>query len=195
MVRQVKVKPTKVANRLSHQGLITLLLKESLKKRQVDWGFFLLWNEFKTEGPPKEEVKRTTGKRTVTPKSSKRKIRAISPLPQPEGSSSSKKKKEKKKLQFDQAEGNFLNLPYSYSDTNQEELKESSTEQQQTNQEQYQDLPTPTPNKEQEQPELGQSSAERSASKADKINQLLKELYHAKHNEKQVKLKNAQLLD
>jgi hypothetical protein len=37
MARRVKVKPTKVARRLSHQGLITLLIKESLKKNQVSW--------------------------------------------------------------------------------------------------------------------------------------------------------------
>jgi hypothetical protein len=33
MSKQVKAKPTKVASRLSHQGLITLIVKESLKKR------------------------------------------------------------------------------------------------------------------------------------------------------------------
>jgi hypothetical protein len=48
MARQVKVKPTKVANRLSHQGLITVIVKESLKKKQVDWNYFLFWNEFQT---------------------------------------------------------------------------------------------------------------------------------------------------
>ena len=46
MARQVKAKPTKVASRLSHQGLMTLIVKESLKKRQVDWNYFLVWNEF-----------------------------------------------------------------------------------------------------------------------------------------------------
>jgi hypothetical protein len=46
MSKQVKAKPTKVARRLSHQGLITLIVKESLKKRQVDWNYFLFWNEF-----------------------------------------------------------------------------------------------------------------------------------------------------
>jgi hypothetical protein len=48
MARQVKVKPTKVASRLSHQGLITLIVKESLKKKEVDWNHFLFWNEFQT---------------------------------------------------------------------------------------------------------------------------------------------------
>ena len=41
MARQVKAEPTKLTSRLSHQGLITLLIKESLIKKQVDWGFFL----------------------------------------------------------------------------------------------------------------------------------------------------------
>jgi hypothetical protein len=41
MSKQVKAKPTKVARILSHQGLITLIVKESLKKRQVDWNYFL----------------------------------------------------------------------------------------------------------------------------------------------------------
>jgi hypothetical protein len=55
-----------------NKGLITLLVKETLKKKQVDWGFFLFWNEFQTEGPPEEEAKKTSGRRTVTPKSNKR---------------------------------------------------------------------------------------------------------------------------
>ena len=33
MARQVKAKPTKVASRLSHQGLITLLVKEDLQRK------------------------------------------------------------------------------------------------------------------------------------------------------------------
>jgi hypothetical protein len=49
MSKQVKSKPTKVESRLSHQGLITLIVKESLEKRQVDWNYFLFWNEFQTD--------------------------------------------------------------------------------------------------------------------------------------------------
>jgi hypothetical protein len=37
------------------------MIKETLKKKQVDWGFFLFWNEFQTEGPPEEEAKKTVG--------------------------------------------------------------------------------------------------------------------------------------
>ena len=36
MSKQVQAKPTKLASRISHQGLITLLIKELLKKRNVD---------------------------------------------------------------------------------------------------------------------------------------------------------------
>ena len=57
MAKQVQAKPTKLASRLSHQGLITLLIKESLKRRGVDWNFFLFWNEYPTELATKEAEK------------------------------------------------------------------------------------------------------------------------------------------
>lgn len=91
-------------------------------------------------------------------------------------------------MAFDKTEdaptkGNLLNLPYSDSDL--------EIEHQPIEGEQYPDLPTPIPPGEQEPPEIGQSSAELTVSKSNKINQLLKELYNLKHFEKQVKLKNA----
>jgi hypothetical protein len=49
MARQVKVNPTKVDSRVSHQGLITLIVKESLRKKEVDMNHFLFWNEFPTD--------------------------------------------------------------------------------------------------------------------------------------------------
>jgi hypothetical protein len=73
MARQVKAKPTKVATRLSHQGLITLIVKESLKKRQVDWNYFLFWNEFHTDWQQEEKGKKATTKKTITPKRNHRK--------------------------------------------------------------------------------------------------------------------------
>ena len=73
MARQVKVEPTKLTSRLSHQGLITLLIKESLIKKQVDWGFFLFWNEFQTEKPPEDKGKKSSGRKSISPKSSQRK--------------------------------------------------------------------------------------------------------------------------
>jgi hypothetical protein len=32
--------------------LITLLVKEALYRKQIEWSFFLFWNEFETERPP-----------------------------------------------------------------------------------------------------------------------------------------------
>ena len=49
IAKQVKAEPTKLTSRLSHHGLITLLVKEALKKKQIEWGFFLFWNEFPTD--------------------------------------------------------------------------------------------------------------------------------------------------
>jgi hypothetical protein len=46
MAHQVKAKPNKVASRLSHHGLIKLLIYELLQRRNKDWGYFLFWNEF-----------------------------------------------------------------------------------------------------------------------------------------------------
>ena len=48
-----------------NQGLITLLVEETLKKKQVEWGFFLFWNEFQTEGPLEEEAKKISSKKTL----------------------------------------------------------------------------------------------------------------------------------
>jgi hypothetical protein len=120
MSKQVKAKPTKVARRLSHQGLITLIVKESLKKRQVDWNYFLFWNEFQTDCQQQEKGKKVATKKTITPKSSHRKRKGISPPRDMIESSSVKKKIIKRKLQFegekskDPGTGNNpLNLPYS----------------------------------------------------------------------------------
>jgi hypothetical protein len=125
MARQVKVKPTKVASRLSHQGMITLIVKESLKKKQVDWNYFLFWNEFQTDVQQDEKGKKSAAKKSITPKSSRRKRRAISPPREPTEPSSAKRKRTKRKLQFgkegEKSEGlvegdNPLNLPYSDSE-------------------------------------------------------------------------------
>ena len=61
--------------------------------------------------------------------------------------------------------------------------------------EQYVDLPTPTPPEEQEQTEVKQTENIPSASQSNKVNQLLRELYNSKHVEKQVSLKNAELIE
>ena len=46
MEHQVKPHPTKIASRLSHHGLIQLLIQELLKRRNMAWPYFLFWNGF-----------------------------------------------------------------------------------------------------------------------------------------------------
>jgi hypothetical protein len=116
----VKVKPSKVASRLSHQGLITLIVREALKKKDVDWNFFLFWNEFHTDLQLENKWNKLTSKKSSTPRSNRRKRRDISP-PQAETETPSVKiKRAKRKLDFrkegEQTEGlteenNPLNLP------------------------------------------------------------------------------------
>ena len=93
MEKQVQAKPSKMLSQISHQGLITLVVKELLKKKGVDWNHFLFWNEFPTELVKEETGKQGRGKKTITPKTSKRKRRAISPQAHRESPSSSSKKR------------------------------------------------------------------------------------------------------
>ena len=129
MAQQVKVKPNKVSSRLSRQGLITLIVKESLKKKGIVWNFFFFWNEFHTDLQPEDKGKKPTSKKSSTPKSSIRKRKAISPPRVETKTSSVKPKRGKRKLNFgkdsEQTKGspknnNPLNLPYSDSEEEQE---------------------------------------------------------------------------
>ena len=49
MAHQVRAKPTKIADRLSHHGLIKLIVFELLQRTNISWTYFLFWNEFETE--------------------------------------------------------------------------------------------------------------------------------------------------
>ena len=49
MAHQVRAKPTKIAGRLSHHGLIKPIVSELLQRRNIAWMYFLFWNEFETE--------------------------------------------------------------------------------------------------------------------------------------------------
>jgi hypothetical protein len=94
MAHQVKDKPSKVVGRLSHHGLIKLLICELLQRRNKDWGHFLFWNEFQTDLQPKSK-KRSSSKKSSTPMSGKRKRRAISPVASEQDTSPSMPKKSK----------------------------------------------------------------------------------------------------
>jgi hypothetical protein len=117
MDHQVKENPNKIEGRLSHHGLIKLLVCELLQRRNMDWGHFLFWNEFQTDSQLEDKEK------SSTPRGGKRKRRAISPVTSEQDTPSSKHKEARKRLEFvgdtEHAvpkETNLLNLPYSDSD-------------------------------------------------------------------------------
>jgi hypothetical protein len=202
MARQVKVKPTKVASRLSHQGLITLIVKESFKKKQVDWKYFLFWNEFQTDWQQEEKGKKTATKKTITPKRSHRKQKAISPPREPIESSSAKRKRTKRKLQFegektkDLAEGDKrLNLPYNDSEPEQELAGTQGEDQAKKVAEDYPNFPSPTPLDEHSHTLTKASSSKPKASKAQKINKLLKQIYEMEVLERVIKKENTELIE
>ena len=99
-----------------------------MKKRNIDWPYFLFWNGFET-GLQAEEKGKYPVKKSTPPRSGRRRRRAISPTAATEQPpSSSKTKKEKRNLNFgEKGQGveahqkNVLNLPYSYSEEEQGE--------------------------------------------------------------------------
>jgi hypothetical protein len=186
MAKQVQARPSKVASRISHQGLVTLIIKELLKKRGIDWNYFLFWHEFPTELANEEAVVQGKSEKSSTPKTNKRKRRAISPQAQTESpSSSSKKRRAKKKLVFEPAEGapqgrNPLNLPYSGSESGDEGDQRAE---QPIEGDKGKDLPSAkAPNPKPSTPETSKS------------NKLLQELSQAKRDVQQVKMHNAELI-
>ena len=48
MAHQVRAKPTKIASRLSHHGMIKLIVLELVQRMNVSWTYFVFWNEFET---------------------------------------------------------------------------------------------------------------------------------------------------
>ena len=123
MAHQVKAQPTKIAGRLSHHGLIQLLIQELLKIRNMQWPYFMFWNGFEIGLQPEENGK-SPAKKSSTPMSGRRKRRAISPTTTAEQPPSScKANKVKMNLDFSEKfqeveahNENSLNLPYSDSE-------------------------------------------------------------------------------
>ena len=122
MAHQVKAQPTNIVGRLSHHGLIQLLIQELLKRRNMTWTHFLFWNGFETS-LQQEEKGKSHSKKSSTLRSGKRKRRDISPKIKEQPPSSSKTKQVKRNLDFSEKgqettahSGNILNLPYSDSE-------------------------------------------------------------------------------
>ena len=199
MSKQVQAKPSKLATRLSNPGLITLVIKELLRKKSIEWNAFLFWNEFETEVAQQEAAKSQQGKKGATPRSSRRRRRAVSPEAQEAQPSASKKKRSTRKLSFEEVEGtsqepNPLRLPYSDSES-EEELAPGTSEPTQdlVQQEQDEELHIDTTGME-EVPPSSEQSPEPVSPKRSKINMLLQELFRSRDNEKQTKIHNAHLI-
>ena len=100
MAHKVKAHPSKIAGRMSHHGLIQLLVQELLKRRNMAWPYFLFWNGFET-CLHLEEKGKSLAKKSSTPRSGRRRRRAISLVAATEQPpSSSKTKKAKRNLDF-----------------------------------------------------------------------------------------------
>ena len=124
------------------------------------WPYFLFWNGFETSLQP-EEKGNSPSKKFSTPRSGKRKRRAISPAPAEQPPSSSKAKKVKRNLDFSEKgqevatnSENILSLPYSDSKEEQEEGADLALQVV----EEIEELPLHTP-KEQDEPAEKDSSS------------------------------------
>jgi hypothetical protein len=178
MAQKVQAKPEKINSRLFHHGLIKLIVMGELQRRERTWDYLLFWGEFEQEIQPKG--KNTPTKKSSTPKSSKRKRRALSPVQTEQPTPSPRSKKEKKKLDFDQGievqgsifEKNILNFPYSDSESE-------------------------TPMKEKEETaveapalELPETSTKKKISKASKIQKLKEEVTELRLLDRVIKSQN-----
>ena len=128
MAHQVKAQPTKITGRLSHHGLIQLIVQELLQRRNIAWAYLLFWNEFEIGLQPKDKGN-SPSKKSTTPRSGRRKRRSISPVTVDQPSPTSKTNQAKINLDFSGKEketraesGNILNLLYS--DSEEEKEKE-----------------------------------------------------------------------
>jgi hypothetical protein len=202
MARQVKAQPAKVSSRLSHQGLITLLVREALQRKQIEWGFFLFWNEFQTERPPEAETKKARGRKAPTPKSSHRKRKGISIPRDPIKASPSKKEGIKRKLQFEDKQSknpatgkNLLNLPYSDSESEQGVAETQDNLQIKQDADFHSNLPSSSPPETHRQPEAEASSSRPKKGRTQKINKLLQQIYEMEVLERVIKKANTDLTD
>ena len=191
MAHQVKAHPTKIAGRLSHHGLIQLLIQELLKRRNMAWTHFLFWNGFETGLQPEEKGKSLL-KKSTTLRSGKRKRRAISPATVDQPSSPSRTKQAKRNLDFSEKgkeipaqSENILNFPYSDS----EEEREEGADLEKYIVVENEELPSPTPKDQCKPVEKASSSKPR----AQRVNQLVMQVYELKFLEREIKRSNAML--
>jgi hypothetical protein len=196
MEKQVQAQPTKVSSRISHQGLICLLVKEGLHRKQIGWGHFLFWNEFQTEKPPERKTKRSRNKNLPTNYRRRKGIstprEAIQAAPSTRGEVKKSLKLEDRKFVTGK---NPLNLPYS--DSGSEEEKERTQDSLHIKQDaklEIKALPSKLPEKH-SPPKAETSSSKPHKGKTKKINKLLREIYEMEVLERVIKKANSDLTD
>jgi hypothetical protein len=196
MEKQVKAQPTKVSSRISHQGLICLLVKEALHRKQIEWSYFLFWNEFQTEKPPEMKTKRSRSKNHPT---NHRRRKGISMSRDSIKAAPSKQEETRKKLKLEDRNPvttkNPLNLPYSDSDQEQEMSNSQDTLQPKHDAELKTDIPPTMPSETHRQPKAEASSSKPQKGKTRKINKLLREIYEMEVLERVIKKENTDLTE
>jgi hypothetical protein len=196
MSKQVQAHPTKVASRISHQGLICLLIKEALHKRQISWNHFLFWNEFNTEKPPENKTKRSKNKNTPINYRRRKGIsmprEAIQAAPSTQGKIKKSLKLEGSKLVTGK---NPLNLPYSDSSSEEEKGKtEDCLHEKKKAKMEIKASSSKLPEK--HSPSKAEASSSKPGkSKTKKINKLLKEIYEMEVLERVIKKTNSELTE
>jgi hypothetical protein len=194
MEKQVKAQPTKVSSRISHQGLITLLVKEALHRKQIEWSFFLFWNEFQTEKPPEIKAKKSRSRKDPTNHKRRKGISisrdSIKATPSKQGGTKRKVKLEERNPVIVK---NPLNLPYSDSDSEQGMEKTQDNLQIKHDAELKTDTPPPMPSETHRQAEASSSKPQKG--KTRKINKLLREIYEMEVLERVIKKENTELTE
>jgi hypothetical protein len=157
--------------------VITLLVKEALQRKQIEWSFFLFWNEFQTERPLEIKAKKSRCRNDPTPKSSHRRRNRISMPRDSIKTSPNKQGGIKRKLKFEDSNlvtgKNPLNLPYS--DSNSEQGMEKTQDNLQIKQDAKLkiNIPPSMPLETHRQSEAKASSSRPKKGKTKKINMLL----------------------
>jgi hypothetical protein len=98
MASKVQAKPQKASNSLFHHGLIKLIVLEELSRRNKTWDYIFFGESLNEEFQPQRGG--TSSQQVTSPKTSKRKRRALSPVETAIQASPSKSKKIKRKLEF-----------------------------------------------------------------------------------------------
>jgi hypothetical protein len=196
MEKQVKAQPTKVSSRISHQGLITLLVKEALHRKQIEWSFFLFWNEFQTDKPPEMKAKRSRSRNDQT---SHKRRKGISMSRDAIKATPSKQGRTKKQLKLEDRNPvivkNPLNLPYSESDSEQDIAKTPDKLKIKQDAKLKTDIPPSMPSETHRQPKAEVSSSKPQKGKTRKINKLLREIYEMEVLERVIKKVNTDLTE